>query len=294
MEQFIQLRQKCINEGSVECDTCEWYKEDSLSHASQPHLAYVSVNLYPAPCNGSCIYCNKKSLLNRPIDKIVYERVLDSLQYAIEKAWITKDTRWQISSGEITVHPYKKEILGLIKNSPCSIFTNAIIYDEDIAKILSQNNRASIFVSIDAGTRDTFQKVKRANNFEVVVNNLRRYKEQCLEAEQIMLKYIVLPGVNDATADHEGMIKIMKELEITDLTIAHEAMEKVYGVDTKTKTAAAHLLALLMKNNFTHNTYFPYFFPSVMKEVEELAKELIEKEKLYATSTPPNTLTCLT
>ena len=42
-----------------------------------------------------------------------------------------------------------------------SFYTNAFIYDEDIANILKKNKNARLNISIDAGTPQTWKKIKQ-------------------------------------------------------------------------------------------------------------------------------------
>ena len=54
---------------------------------------------------------------------------------------------WQISTGEITIHPYKDRILDLVKNDRACFYTNAFIFDEKIAANLKVNPNSAINLS---------------------------------------------------------------------------------------------------------------------------------------------------
>jgi molybdenum cofactor biosynthesis enzyme MoaA len=122
------------------------------------------------------------------------------------------------TAGEISIHPRRKEIcetLQMCDNS--SIFTNAIVYDEHISALLS-SGRARIVVSVDAGTRDTFMKVKSVDAFSLVCDTLRRYSRESNDA--IDLKFIFLPGVNDNEVDISGFVALASEIRCSSIMIS--------------------------------------------------------------------------
>ena len=66
------------------------------------------------------------------------------------------------------------------------------------------------------------EKIKGFNNFNTVINNLRKYYQYCDQEnhQQIELKYIVLPGINTRKQDYDGIINIMKRLKVNQLIIS--------------------------------------------------------------------------
>ena len=65
-----------------------------------------------------------------------------------------------------------------------------------------------IITSIDAGTRETFKKIKRNDMFDKVMENLRKYP---VNKTKLILKYLILEGVNDNETDIDRFYEIAKE-----------------------------------------------------------------------------------
>lgn len=287
IKKFMQMRESVILEGDPSCKRrvytkgCEkcanfqlnkWHKNDCI--------LLVNLSMYPSPCQCKCIYCgiykrdqdrfNEKSVIEG------YENIFSALRYGIDSGIIPPNAFWQLSCGEITIHPYKDKILSLVKNRACSFFTNCFKYDEEIGKNLASNQYSSINLSIDAGTPETWHKVKGVDNFEDVANNLVKYYMASCRPGQITLKYIVLPNINSNLADYTETINIMKVLEIKHLTLACDTRKK-YNKSTIEQeeliVSTGYLAAMLHKNGMTFNMFT--FSPEERNMVETFAKELL-------------------
>ena len=66
-----------------------------------------------------------------------------------------------------------------------------------------------INVSLDAGTAETFAKIKQVDCFDKVVTNLRLYSR---DGGGIDLKYILMDGINLGKQDLDGFLDIAKEV----------------------------------------------------------------------------------
>jgi len=273
VESFIALRSKVIEEGQYlptdertytnGCQKCAVYQQKEWGGATDC-IGYVNLSMYPAPCNAKCIYCptykSDFDTFAQDAVKIGYERFFDAIDYMIDNNMVKPEAPWQISSGEITIHPYKDRILEVCEGRRCTFLTNCLIYDESIGNILSSNPKSAINLSIDAGTSETWQQVKGVDNFCDVVENLQKYHKQCQQATQITLKYIVLPGINDNEQDYMGVIDIMKSIGVKKLTVGRNTTTKYTITEDERKkltTAAGKLCMQLKENNiaFDINAY---------------------------------------
>jgi len=209
------------------CVTCTGYELNR--HKTSEQITYVNLSMLPAPCQCRCIYCenqNTASVNLSPSDEKNYDRVFGALEYANTRGLIANDARWQISSGEITIHPYKDRLLRLVHNKATLFFTNCFIYDEQIASNLLHNARSCINLSIDSGTGKTWYNVKGVDNFSKIVENVDRYHANSVRNGQITLKYIMLPNVNNRLDDYVGVIELMKSWGVSELTISRDITEK--------------------------------------------------------------------
>jgi adenine C2-methylase RlmN of 23S rRNA A2503 and tRNA A37 len=178
--------------------------------------------------------------------------MFDFLEYADSVGAILPQAVWQVSSGEITIHPFKKRIMDLVKNRRPVFYTNCFIYDEEIAETLRTNPNSGINLSIDSGTPETWAKVKGVDNFGEVTRNLYKYASVCQNPEQISIKYINLPGINDNFNDHNGIVKILKDLNIKTISLARDTNRKYDSTPEQLNSvigAAGYFLAITSKND---------------------------------------------
>jgi len=269
----------CKRNVSETCTKCANFVNANIINHISNKITSVNFSVYPAPCQCKCIYCHIHDTFAANFIKEkhepYYEKIFNILEYGKEKNIISKHAYWQISSGEITIHPYKDRIFNLVKDNNACFFTNAFIFDEQIANNLSVNPHSKINLSIDSGTAQTWHKVKGVNNFETVLTNLIKYSNCSSRAGQITLKYIVLPGINDTVDDYNSLVEIMKILNCNHLSISRNTTFKYTLNESDSKkliNSAAHLVAVLQKNNITFDM-FPYTSQE-NKMILELAKKI--------------------
>ena len=292
IDEFIQMRTRIIFEGlnnnaqqllSNGCTKCGNYQLGDW--VNNKLIRYVNLSMYPAPCQCSCIYCEvygkeQRNFYNEA-DVDAYQVMFDAIDYALEKDLIASNAVWQISSGEITIHPYKDKILDLVKNKPAIFFTNCFLYDERIGFSLKSNIQSKINFSIDAGTAKTWRKIKGFDNFDEVTSNLVKYYLNCSQPEQVLLKYIIIPGINDNYEDFASMIEIMKVLGINTLDLARDIRFK-YKMSENYKRhlieAAGYFLAMLHINRMNAGMFL--FSPSEREDAIIFANQLLAAGKI--------------
>lgn len=260
LEESIQVEEgKLVRTLSNACLQCVNFRKDGW--ASDGLIHYVNLSAYPSPCQCRCFYCNvyeeSQSIQSAEV-KGAYEKLFATLEYVKTNKLLASDARWQISCGEITIHPYKERIFDLVEGQAATFYTNCFKYDERIAKNLRENPESAINVSIDAGTPSTWHKVKGVDNFEEVAMNLTRYHLACIGQNQIGLKYIVFPGVNDRDEDYFSLMEIMKILKVTHLTISRDIRKK-YQVDSEEMkeliASAGRLFAVCYRSGVTNDMF---------------------------------------
>ena len=215
------------------CKKCIFYKKDIWK--AERAIQELTFGLYPSPCQSKCFYCSVwEDCLKGDQPEAVsdyYDKMLNFVEYIKDNDFIDKNARWNIASGEITIHPYRERLLNAVGNSKCRFFTNMFKYDERIAANLSANSKSTVFLSIDAGTKETWRKIKGVDNFERVLENLFKYRD-ISEPGQIMLKYIIFPGINDDDENFEAVAKIMSLLNSSGNCISRDTREK-YDIDSE-------------------------------------------------------------
>lgn len=191
------------------CDGCEnlkqgWYLKEQTLAALQ-----ISESDEYSFCNFNCCYCFTKAK-NRNLDSTKLkdtDEQLEALRY-ISESIDNKELELQFSTGEITVHPNREAFLKLFQKYQTMLFTNASIYNAQIAGLMEQG-LLTIVVSMDCGTTETFHKIKGVNCYQKVCDNLKQY---AATGGCIILKYINLTGVNDNDQDIAGFLDLAAQL----------------------------------------------------------------------------------
>jgi len=204
---FIDLRDKTMNEleeGITNlCSDCRMVKDVFVP------LSYKISSITDGrffSCNFNCVYCC--SIRDTEDNNIDLPTLIKTLE---DKNLIDDNANVYYSNGEITVYKGRNEIYRCLERfTQNKIFTNALLYSPEISKLMQTNT--DIMVSMDAGTPETFYKIKGVDAWERVCKTLRRYKDEA-SGSAIELKYIFLPGLNDNKTDIEGFFDLVSEIK---------------------------------------------------------------------------------
>lgn len=278
----VRLRDDSKRHFTAGCVHCANFRENDYCIDGLIH--YVNLSMYPAPCQSHCIYCSvhrENQDASGEAAKAAYEKLFDMLDLADQCGVIAPNATWQISSGEIAIHPYRDRIMRLVEGRAAVFYTNCMKYDEGVAKNLHDNPNSAINLSIDAGTPQTWKKIKGIDNFEKVLENLSRYRRASARPGQITMKYIVLPDINDIYEDYLSLMEILKGFEVKHLTLSRDTQKK-YSITPEERVkltgAAAYLLTLCHKNGIT-NDMFTYT-QDEQAETVRLANEILRSGQL--------------
>lgn len=199
------------------CKGCFFLKEDywdDKNYFSNVLLTHWS------KCNAECIYCPAIRDNNLSDDK--HYNIIPILQQLFDKKLITEKTHFSIAGGEATIYPEFDKLLYFLVDSGITninINSSGIRYSASIADVISKN-LAEIVISIDCSSPVIYQKIKGVDRFNTVVNNIKRY----LEAEQInekrvIVKFIMLKGINDSIKDVLDWFLLCKNLGIKKIAL---------------------------------------------------------------------------
>ncbi len=202
------------------CEGCkflqvrDWNSEDYITEVLLTHWA---------ECNSNCSYCpviNNKKLM----EDTKYYNILPSMKDAIKRNIIKKDALIEFAGGESTIHPEFEELMNLFVENDFEnivINTSAIKFSEAIATGI-KNGQLKIVVSIDAGSKDVHERLKRVNSYDSVWESLKKYseaKEYSDKKNLVRTKYIVVPGINDTKEEFDLFIKNNLERKIDSIAI---------------------------------------------------------------------------
>lgn len=128
---------------------------------------------------------------------------------------------------------------------------------------------------------ETWYKVKGVNNFDTVTDNLVKYYKYCSAKDQIRLKYIVLPGINDTYEDYTSVVEIMKVLEVSKLYLSRNTITS-YTLNSdeheQLMASAAFLVAICQQNQI--EIVYSQYSEEEQKCIENNVNEIIERKMI--------------
>lgn len=217
LDSFFELRKKYIEQfknGVPYCfNNCTlyepYYHEVVKSDIHPFNYITISNRTY---CNCDCIYCEQTHNSTRDeINKFKSYDIVPILQELYEKKLISNGCKFVISGGEVAEYP-KKELNYIFELSrkihgSLLLLSSGIRYSEQIGSVL-KNHNVFMTISVDSGTKQVFEKIKRVSAYEKIWDNIRRYLVDCKNNDNanVELKYIVIPGVNDSLEEAEAFI----------------------------------------------------------------------------------------
>jgi wyosine [tRNA(Phe)-imidazoG37] synthetase (radical SAM superfamily) len=219
VSRYLRLRDELINNlnnGSpTQCDGCP-----SLSYNFFADEKKIRMLVYGEDgiCNFNCSYCSASARTSGTISTdIELQKLKGNL---MSRKLLSEDIHTNISCGEISVHPKREEIYDAIEGSYNIICSNAAVFDDRIAAQL-RNGKSVLNVSVDAGTGETFRKVKGRDFYDRIQGNLKRYASEG-DNHLIELKYIFLQGMNDNIADIDGFASLCELIGAGSVQISYD------------------------------------------------------------------------
>jgi pyruvate-formate lyase-activating enzyme len=212
-------------------------------------------------CNFKCSYCAyEENLGGCDRNDNVYEIIQQ-----IDKLLDIKILSY--SCGEITVSPYRHEILRywISKKWKGSISTNGAICMQEICDLL-RNRLIMVSISLDGGTANTFAKIKGVDCFEKVKKNVEKY---AATGGDISLKYLLIEGVNDNKADIDGFMAIAARIN-AHVVISRNSKMAFTKMSEKEYSMVLQLVQQCKDKNLKY-AIFANFFAAV--DIDRLKKD---------------------
>jgi pyruvate-formate lyase-activating enzyme len=247
------MRQKLINDNQENlvnspCNNCIVLR--NAAWPSEYHVRNYVLSTEPkSPCQFKCIYCyaghygNNDFETKKSSDKAIDKRV--DLLLELEKRGLADPafTVISLSDGEIAVDPKRANLYKLIERYKSWIYTNAGIYSEEIA-VLLKKGLTHIVVSIDAGTPETFTKVKGIDAYIKVCENLKKYA--AIAPRLVRLQYIYLPNRNDDIKDIDGFVELCDNINPEMVSVLLDVLSDKNTLDMKVLLGFFDLLDKLL------------------------------------------------
>ena len=202
-------------------------------------------------CNYKCAYCSA----HHP-DLKNYNSKFSLEQYLI--AFEARDMVNDVFSvlyavGEPTLNGKRKALYDYCgkKLYFLDVFSNCSVFDESLFE-LAHKSPVILRKSFDAGTVETYAKIKGVNCYEKMIDNIWRY----MKAPYLVLnpKYLFVPGVNDNETDVKRFVRMCSDLKVDFVTPVFSILDTKYKDSVHAKKMFKLLIDELTENNiFTAN-----------------------------------------
>lgn len=199
-ESFALLNDEDIDKSP--CKGCFYLRPMQNHNAISPTYKMLHLSHW-TQCNCGCIYCSRmkdsKGAIISKSSKSSYYNMLPVLKGLYKNNLLDKENLVVVfQGGDISV---LKEFKDLLKEclkkglKEAIIITNNIVYQPMVFELLKKE-KGKLMTSLDAGTRETYLKLKRVDKFKETVSNLKKYAE-LTKGERIVVKYIIVEDYND-------------------------------------------------------------------------------------------------
>ena len=204
-------RVKSMREGDIPpfCKGCHWIEEFDETSDEQ-YLSdfenYVDMIWlgHSNQCNANCIYCfaYQEILEHRTIKGYdifpLFKELLDKKIYNLEK---NPNAHVSFAMGEPTIMQSFDDIIKTFTdggNKFFALYSNGIHFSKMTEKVLAMPDvEINVVISLDAGSREVFHKVKKVDKFEQVCENIKKYAAAATKPKSLGVKYIIIPDIND-------------------------------------------------------------------------------------------------
>lgn len=229
-EFYYELREKyrkMFKAGVIpnQCTTCGCLEEKDWIENSP--IKYVGIN-HRSKCSCNCVYCamsDNKEYYN----SLKSYDILPVLQGLADKN-VLQGTTLDIAGGECCEYEnneLEKIVEFAIKyNLWIHFFSSGIFYSKSIEEMLSIT-KANIYISVDSGTSETYNKIKRVDCHNKVWENIARYSaaanihKACTKG-YVILKYILIPGINDTKEEVNAFFDKCKQVSCKYVQVSIE------------------------------------------------------------------------
>lgn len=231
-----KLYLKQLENNLPECEGCIFLKENNNPNIEK-YISWLMFNQSKL-CNSNCVYCGDNSLYKENFYD-VYPVVKD----LIGKKHFKNGGLVIFQGGEPTLMKNFDKILDIFVNINAEIKINSsgIKYSEAICNAMKKGNTL-VCISLDSANKEDYQKIKLNNNFDIVIENIKKYIACQNEKSLVKIKYILVPEFNDTVEQIDKFFEEMKELNIKHI-IAD--VEIKYAAKNNQKDVSPHIIYLL-------------------------------------------------
>lgn len=189
------------------CVGCPYLKEEKWSQERYIENLYIS---HWTHCNSKCIYCYATQKPEHFKKEKCYD-VFPYIKEMVENGILRPGGILSFGGGEPTLlNEFEDLITYFLDNYfwGIRVHTSGVKYSPALARAINEI-RGYVVVSVDAGSKETFEKVKRISCYDQVRETIRKYALQTTFLGRYLVgaKYIIIPGINDNVEEIDKWLK---------------------------------------------------------------------------------------
>lgn len=220
------------------CKGCIYLEEKEWDDSSSDKINNVEI-FHWNQCNCACIYCGNRNETHLKITekkgKSEFVDLYKILKSFIKEKHFAENVNISFVGGEPTLLKEFPDILKLFmkQNYKMHILTNGILYEKLFAKSLLHSKENYMTISLDCGTKEMFRKIKGVDKFDNVISNIKRYiKDSKENSKNLIIKYILIEGLNDNKEEIIKWLELCKSLNVQTL---HPTIEFCHSANDPSK-----------------------------------------------------------
>ena len=201
------------------CDGCSFLQERDWLDVP-PYLIGVMDISVSSACQLRCQYCY--TVKTPEIAGRSSYDLYETCSEFVRNGWLSPNANIVWTGGEPTAFKRFDETLSLLMqgNIRHRIFTNGYRYSETVARGAMEGH-VQLICSLDAGTAETYEKVKGKNYFERVKETCSKYAES---AGDFRLKYLCVKD-NARKTDADGFMNLVQQWGIKNIFLDADLTE---------------------------------------------------------------------
>ena len=213
-------------------------------------------------CDCVCIYCSQKKIfpnITQNYELLPIIKQLYSLKKLEEKHLCT-----EFQGGNVSLLKEFENLINEMKKHKCThfvILSNMIRY---LPIFENLDKESGICVSIDAGTRETFCKIKQVDAFDKVIENIN--KTTTKSSIYMSVKYILIKDVNDNLQEVIKFLEMIKKLHRVDKIVFDIDYNNTFMSKDNTFKVPEHYKDIIeYVNKFCIENNYIYYMPQTIK-----------------------------
>lgn len=171
-------------------------------------------------CNSNCLMCNRN--FSRKDDKRAEGFLSWETFNKTAPFWLFARRVLFSGFGEPLLHPDYLEMLLAMKRRGVyvSMYSNGVLLNEKLGRGIVEAGMDKIYISMGGATRETYQKIRGIDAFEIVVQNLKAlktYKKK--RGTRLPRVAFNVVAMNSVMNEIEGLLQMAKELGVEELAM---------------------------------------------------------------------------